>query len=332
MQFGKLVISLDFELYWGVRDTISLDMYRANILGEQTVIPRLLETFGKYDVRATFAVVGFLFFEKKEELLRHVPAQIPHYQDPAFSPYEGYFDGLGANWKEDPYHFCPHLIALIREQPQHELATHTYSHYYCLEPGQTAADFEADLGMAIEVAAREGIRFETLVFPRNQYNNDYLEVCRRHGINCVRSNESSWIYEPRNRKQETLMRRGLRLLDTYVPLSGNHAWDLRSIPPDLPVNVPSSAFLRPYLPQLAFLEKMRLARIKRSMTHAAQNGLVYHLWWHPHNFGIHQNENFAFLEEILKHYRHLHAVYGFESVTMGGVAREIRAYHEQHSR
>ena len=38
------------------------------------------------------------------------------------------------------------------------------------------------------------------------------------------------------------------------------------------------------------------------MTYAARNNLTYHLWWHPHNFGVHQNENFSFLEEILSHY------------------------------
>ena len=30
---GSFVISLDFELYWGVRDTVDLDSYRASLLG-----------------------------------------------------------------------------------------------------------------------------------------------------------------------------------------------------------------------------------------------------------------------------------------------------------
>ncbi|RYY40062.1 MAG: polysaccharide deacetylase [Chitinophagaceae bacterium] len=327
MQHGKFVISLDFELYWGVRDTLSLENYGAHIRGEQTVIPRLLDLFRKYDIRATFAVVGFLFFETKSDLLAHIPARVPRYQDPAFSPYDGYFDELGADYHEDVLHFAPHLIDQIRAEPQHELATHTYSHYYCLEPGQTVADFEADLEMAIRVGADRGVHFRSLVFPRNQFNDDYLAVCLRHGIACVRSNEQSWLYAPRNRKQETLVRRGLRLIDAYLPLSGDHNWNPREVSPEKPVSIPSSAFLRPYLPALRMLEPVRQRRICTAMTHAARNGRVFHLWWHPHNFGVHQDENFAFLEGILRHYRHLNERYGFTSCTMHEMAEEIQALH-----
>ncbi|RYY66350.1 MAG: hypothetical protein EOO12_04480 [Chitinophagaceae bacterium] len=332
MPQGKFVVSLDFELYWGVRDTLSLEKYGANIRGEQTVIPRTLDLFGTYGIRATFAVVGFLFFETKEQLLAHLPERVPHYDDHDFTPYDGYFAEVGTDYRSDLYHFAPHLIELIRRQPQHELATHTYSHYYCLEPGQTVADFEADLEMAIRVAADRGIRFRSLVFPRNQFNNEYLEVCLRHGITCVRSNEKSWLYEPRNRKQETLLRRSLRLLDAYLPLSGNHNWSPRAVSPKEPVYVPSSGFLRPYLPALRPFEGLRLRRIKAAMTDAARKGLVYHLWWHPHNFGINQDENFAFLEAILQHYRDLQGRYGFSSCTMHEMAEEIQALHGQSPR
>lgn len=326
-QQGKFVVSLDFELYWGVRDTLSLEQYGNNIRGEQTVIPRLLELFAKFDIRATFAVVGFLFFETKDELLAHVPGRLPHYEDRDFSPYEGHFNEVGASYREDILHYAPHLIEQIRAQPQHELATHTYSHYYCLEPGQTVADFEADLQMAIRVAGERGIQFRSLVFPRNQFNDDYLAVCRRHGITCVRSNEQSWIYAPRKRKEETLLRRGLRLLDAYLPLSGMHVWDPKDVSPNEPVHVPSSSFLRPYLPALRPFEAIRQRRICAAMTEAARSGRVFHLWWHPHNFGVHQDENFAFLEAILRHYKRLNQRYGFSSCTMLEMARQIQALH-----
>ena len=60
------------------------------------------------------------------------------------------------------------------------------------------------------------------------------------------------------------------------------------------------------------------------MTHAAKNNLMYHLWWHPHNFGVDQDENFKFLEEILKHYQYLNKKYNFESITMSNLANEIK--------
>ena len=41
--------------------------------------------------------------------------------------------------------FAPDLIRRIKETPGQEIGTHTYSHYYCLEPGQGIESFNADL-------------------------------------------------------------------------------------------------------------------------------------------------------------------------------------------
>ena len=51
------------------------------------------------------------------------------------------------------------------------------------------------------------------------------------------------------------------------------------------------------------LEPLRMRRILSDLTHAAKKGLVYHLWWHPHNFGDHMDENLVFLKKILDHHR-----------------------------
>jgi hypothetical protein len=59
------------------------------------------------------------------------------------------------------------------------------------------------------------------------------------------------------------------------------------------------------------------------MKYAAKNNMTYHLWWHPHNFGINQDKNFVFLEQILLHYTMLHKRYNFESHTMTLLAKEL---------
>lgn len=68
--------------------------------------------------------------------------------------------------------------------------------------------------------------------------------------------------------------------------------------------------------KLKSFEGLRLRRILRSMTYAAKTGTVFHIWWHPHNFGVNQKENIGFLIRILNHYTFLNQQYGFESVTM----------------
>ena len=59
------------------------------------------------------------------------------------------------------------------------------------------------------------------------------------------------------------------------------------------------------------------------MSSAAKTGNIYHLWWHPHNFGKHTIANFSFLEKILLHYKMLNHKYGFESVNMKELTNKV---------
>ncbi len=100
MEFGALVISLDFELYWGVRDKRSLAQYGRNILGGRKAIPRMLDLFAERDVGATWATVGFVFCGSKDELMEVRPPLLPHYADPRLSAYD--FSSIGKDESADP--------------------------------------------------------------------------------------------------------------------------------------------------------------------------------------------------------------------------------------
>jgi len=313
---GYFVISLDFELMWGMRDKKTIDNYGANIRGVHKAIPGMLDLFKRYQIAATFSTVGFLFMENKQELQHHIPKILPEYDDKNLSPYGTYIDQIGNDKSDDPYHFGFELVSLIRQYPEHEIGTHTFSHYYCLEPGQTIESFRADLEMAIQIGKEKGIEIRSLIFPRNQFNQEYLNVCKEMGITCYRGNESSWIYEARNGKADSLFRRMFRLLDTYLPISGHNIHDPKTCLNESPVNIPSSRFLRPYSHKLRWLDSIRLWRIKSGMTKAAKQGKIFHLWWHPHNFGIHLSENLNFLEKILQHYSVLEKKYSFININM----------------
>ncbi len=73
-KFGAFVISLDFEIHWGVRDYKPADGdYRQYLLGERQSVPAMLELFREFDVAATWATVGFLFANSKAELEKFKP-------------------------------------------------------------------------------------------------------------------------------------------------------------------------------------------------------------------------------------------------------------------
>jgi peptidoglycan/xylan/chitin deacetylase (PgdA/CDA1 family) len=317
---GKFIISLDFELMWGVRDKKTIAQYGENIKGVHAVIPRLLQLFNQYKIKSTFSTVGFLFFKNKEELLTQVPNRLPQYKDKNLSPYNGYFTTIGTSESNDLYHYAPNLIKEIQKYEGQEIGTHTFCHYYCLEEGQTIEDFRDDIKRAISVAEKRSIKITSLIFPRNQFNDEYLKVCLELGIFCYRGNEKAWLYKALKGSKESRIRRALRLIDSYINISGHNTYSDDYMSSKLPINIPSSRFLRPYSKKLDFLDTIRLHRIKSGMTYAAKHNQTFHLWWHPHNFGINQEENFFFLEKILQHYQLLSQKYNFKSYTMSELA------------
>lgn len=320
---GKFVISLDFELFWGMRDHLTLETYGKHILGVREAFPKIIEAFEAHQVKATFATVGFLFAADKEELIDLCPKDQPKYANKSLSPYNGHFDLIGENEESDRYHFAPSLLKLLQKYPNQEIATHTFSHYYCLENGQTQENFREDLIAALKIAEAKGVSVKSIIFPRNQFNEAYVEVLKDLGITSYRGNEKIWFFNGAMGEWSKLLKRAFRLLDSYVSISGHNCYDMEGIKASTPYNIPSSRFLRPFSPKLRILEPIRLKRILNGMTYAAKHKKVYHLWWHPHNFGVHQEENFKILNKILDHYDLLRSKYGFESMTMGEVSNQL---------
>ncbi|WP_452232171.1 polysaccharide deacetylase family protein [Lacinutrix sp. MEBiC02595] len=319
---GHLVVSLDFELFWGIFDVRSLESYKSQLEKVSEIIPRLLALSDAYNIHLTFATVGFLLAKNKEELIRFSPKLKPNYSNSNFSPYR-LLDAIGNNEIEDPYHYATSLVEKIQQNGNHEIGSHTFCHYYCNESGQTAEQFEADLLANINIAKQHGITIKSMVFPRNQINETYLRICAKHGILSYRGTESHWMY---NTNDTELLgktkNRIYRLLDTYLNISGHNTHDLQ-MQHGL-INIASSRFLRSYSMNLSFLEALKIKRIKRGMTYAAKQKQVYHLWFHPHNFGENTEQNFKGLEELFAHYNMLKSTYNFKSKTMADLAISAR--------
>lgn len=321
MEQGIFTISLDFELYWGVRDKRSIEQYESNLKGTREAIPKILDLFAANDVHATWATVGMLFFSDKDSLMKANPNVLPTYKNEALSPYK--YVERTENIEGD-YHFAPALIQSIAKSQGQEIGSHTYSHYYCLEEGQSVQQFDADILSSKAVAREFDIELKSFVFPRNQWNKEYLSSLSKHGISSYRGNESYWIYNAANQENEGKLKRLLRLADAYVNISGHNAHTLQYSAEEEILNIPSSRFLRPYSKKLSFLDWLRLKRIKASMSYAAISKKVYHLWWHPHNFGANTKENIEFLNKILEHYKYLNKQYGFKSLNMSEIAELVQ--------
>ena len=98
---GTLIVSLDFELFWGMQDCTSLEEYKDHVLGGRKAIPTLLSLFCEHGIHATWATVGFQFANDYGELIKYFPEEEkrPTYKDPSLSTYRC-FGNIGKNEKD----------------------------------------------------------------------------------------------------------------------------------------------------------------------------------------------------------------------------------------
>jgi peptidoglycan/xylan/chitin deacetylase (PgdA/CDA1 family) len=318
---GIFTISLDFELHWGVFDKKERESRETIYRNTLALIPRMLELFAAYEVHVTWATVASVMAQDQQEWERWKPAVEPDYLEGKYSAYQWVQqNGLPAhyNWA----HFAPETVRKIVQYPGQELGTHTFSHYYCLEKQHAQGAFAADLKAAIQVASTFHQPPVSLVFPRNQFNKDYLAVCYAYGIKVVRTNPACRFWNPVNEKDTPIFRKLVRTADAYLPMGRTRtSYPLSAIQviPGEPLQLRASRFLRAWEPYpVADLLKWR--RLCSELRAAAKHNECYHLWWHPENFGSHPEENLKSLQMLLQHYRQCKNKYGMLSWNMGEYA------------
>ncbi|WP_299503556.1 polysaccharide deacetylase family protein [uncultured Roseobacter sp.] len=314
---GGFVLSLDLELMWGVYGTHSIDSYGPNILGVREAVPALLDLFDTNGLHATWATVGMLMFDNRDELLAALPHRRAQFRNQRDNNY-AFIDTVGEDEASDPYHFGLSIVQDIAARSTQELGTHTFSHYYCLEEPLDIPAFTADIDAAIAAFQRLGMRPRSIVFPRNQVTPGALDVCATHGIDVYRGPGPFRVDRPAARAQQSKAQRGLRLANSYVPLCGSAVVDASWR--DGIGNVPASRFLRPYVGGPTAGARLQLGLIKREMQQAAQQNRIFHLWFHPHNFGTYTKENISVLSEIVAFSGELRDTFGWPSLTMSEAA------------
>ena len=311
---GHFVISLDYELLWGLAgwDDEHLEAYEINVDNANDALLQIVEMLEKYGMKLTVAYVGTMNNSSVSEVMDEKNGFNAEYNSSIFSAFNSSVP-YAKKANKPSLLFAKDIIGQLKDQSHVELASHTYSHYYCLEDGQTKEMFEKDVELACLNAEKIGLKLRSIILPRNQIQPDYMMVCKNKGITHYRGTLCNWLYRTEKTKSRFSMKGALRFLDTYINISGSNTYPMSEYKDDVLVNVPGSRFLRPFSAKLSFLEQLKIKRIKNSMTNAAKHGLVYHLWWHPHNFGTNTAENLGNLKSICEHYLFLKNKYGYNS-------------------
>lgn len=305
-----VVISLDFELRWGMHDRLGLnrDALRSCLENDrERVIPTLLHMLAERNIHATWATVGAVGCQDWQDYFARAP-RAPRYHEPSLCVKPEYAEMDPGGY----LHFAPELVRRIHETSGQELGTHTFSHIYMREPGVTVADVRADLQAARDLWVETvGYAPASLVFPRNQCA--FIQVIEAMGINIWRGTEKYWFYDANDRRSNTRLPRALRLLDSFNPY-GRRACPLEG-------NMTrASRFLRLNLPDS--LWRMQVKCITAELA-GVKNGEIYHLWWHPHNAGEDVDVRLTRIKEVLDVIAGFLEKRRFISLTMGELAHEM---------
>lgn len=306
---GKFLISLDFELFWGLSgwSKEQIAKYAPNVENSIFALMKILDLLRKYNVKSTIGYVGAMRFSSKEDFLQFVSFEKPVYDYEPYSSYNSIVPLIGSVYNKELF-FCPNVISSLEKNELVELASHTYSHFYCLEDGATIENFKVDLASMKKLDPK----LKTIIFPRNQVNNEMLSLCKEYGFTHFRDKLDHNLYRAGKTQSRYNIKGALRLIDAYMNISENQTFQHIDEINGLKA-IPESAFLRPYNPSLSFIEKMKVKKIKNMMTKAATTNSSYHIWWHPHNFGQNISENLHNLDLICQHYTELNGLLGFES-------------------
>lgn len=266
LERGAFCISIDVELAWGMWHEPDRDYMDYCARLERVIIERLLKLFERYEIAATWAIVGRLLERKWASSVK----------------------GDEHLW------YAPDVVDRIQKAvPQQEVASHSFDHLYfhSITPMQALEDISA----ARRVHKKHGLEFASFVYPKNEVA--YAEQLLAQGIQVFRGVDEGF-YMAVARRAGNFAGRAANLVDKLVPTPPAvvypvvHAGGL--------VELPSSMLLmsRRGLRRLVH-PRMLVAKAKLGLRQAASKRGLFHLWFHPSNFYYDLEQQFETFDKIL---------------------------------
>lgn len=260
---GMFMISLDCEGKWGMADHLQPYHHAALTTDALTqVYERLVRLFAEFEIPVTFAFV--MAFVLGEDEVADFPELLPDgKQDDWLQHYwRDRADGRHEGWHQ------PDALEIVRTAAIHEIGSHSFCHRPLLEGQIDEASVEAELAAATRVADRRGVKLETLVFPRNQVA--HVDRLSAHGIAGYRTARSALRFGPLR----------LSLLREFMVAFASDPVE----PDQRPVPIPAGHFLNwRHGPRRHVPPAVTTRRWRSMVDHAAANGGLAHMWFHPHN-------------------------------------------------
>lgn len=277
---GKITISLELELGWGMHDLEDPNKFEAlsdGRVAETETLHRLLDVCDELGLPITFDAVGHLLLDSCTGA-----------HD---GPYpEGWFDeDPGGDVDSNPLFFAPDLVEAISDADvEHEICTHTFSHILCDETPPTLLDHELD--RCAQVHQDAGLSpFKSFVPPR--HHTPDRDVLRRHGIETVRvaTNEpatgavSAWAQRARSFSRILGRKHPVRQLHESAGVTETYTSVEPSLTaPFLPTGqAPPHPAFRPF--PLHYRKQIQTRYLNTALEDAIRSESHAHLWSHLFN-------------------------------------------------
>jgi len=266
MAHGKLTISIDLELAWGVWDVLTAENIHLAETAERPICAELIALFDRYQVRATWAMVAALLDERSASSR----------------------PGSKSCW------YAPDIIEqLVHAKTAHEIGSHSGRHIYF--DNASASQAQADLEFARDVHKSNGLSFNSFIFPRGACG--HLDQLARAGLRTFSHADVGWtVAAARTGRQGA---RVANLVDKLLPIPPHPTRARRR--GDL-IELEKSMLLlgRNGLRRFA-LPPVTRAKFRLGLERARRTGGTFHLWFHPSNFYYRRDEQFATLAWCLEH-------------------------------
>jgi peptidoglycan/xylan/chitin deacetylase (PgdA/CDA1 family) len=285
MQRGKLTISIDLELAWGVWDYVTPEHLRMAEECERPIVATLIDLFDRYDVPATWAIVAALLDEASS---RARP-------------------GCQACW------YAPDLVErLLGARTAHEVGSHSGRHIYF--DTASAAEARADLEFASGIHRARGLPFRSFVFPRGA--GGHLDLLAGAGLRVCNYADVGWVEVARGAGQR--IGQAANLVDKLMPIPPHPAQVEQR---GALVHIAKSMLLMGRNgPRRFILPAVTRAKLRSGLERARRTGGIFHFWFHPSNFYYRREEQFATLAWFLEHAAKEAELGHIELRTMGSYA------------
>lgn len=293
---GSFVLSLDTELAWGSFDKGLTSSQIQSFNDTRQCIVRFLSLLEKYQIRVTFAMVGHLMLAecRMQDGMKH-----PELIRPNFSWYQKdwFSEDPATNLTIDPIWYGADILNDIRRaNPEHEIASHSFSHIIFGDKGCSPECAASDIAECVRIAEQHGLKLTSFVFPRN--SEGHKDILKNFGFSIYRGSGNEWY----NSIASIKIRKICHYLDELLGITPGTSC-LQRDEYGLYNTVGNMLYwsregIRRYIPI-----SMRVRKAQKGIDRAIQQGEVFHMWFHPFNLTSDPEGLLGGLEQILAYVR-----------------------------